>query len=510
VLRATGDRGVDAVLAVAGRSALREALSVLAPLGRLLLISSHGPPATAADLGDIRRNVSVHVVALDELSSARPAELAELAREALSLFEAGAFKPPPTERFSISKALEAFERAARNERLDEVVVEAAETVSVREPSSRVVVRADRTYLIAGALCRLAFATAARLVERGARHVALVGRLSPDADAQERIAEMDQLGARVTVVRADLSKAVEIEAALRGLAESSPPLAGVVHCPRVPEGRKLLELDTETFDRTMQEGAGATWNLHRATARRDLDFFVLFSSAVAVLGGPGGASAAALCAFADGVALYRASRGLAAQTIDWGDVADEAIAADIFMRLLEDAAPQLIAMEFHLRAWRHLHPRAASMRLLGELTEAADSEGGVEAAGILSTIGAAPGRRRGEVLEDWLRRTVASLTHVSSESIRKDAPFKSLGMDSQRMVALTNVIERDLNVSFSTSTLFGRPSIERLGAWLLERLFATSAPEPPDPVGPVPEHHGALEDAVAAELRELAKRGFIDG
>src|SRR5262249_53396129 len=47
------------------------------------------------------------------------------------------------------------------------------------------------------------------------------------------------------------------------------------------------------------------------------FFVLFSSAVSILGGAGLGNHAAACGFLDGLAQYRRASGLAALGINWG-------------------------------------------------------------------------------------------------------------------------------------------------------------------------------------------------
>ena len=59
-------------------------------------------------------------------------------------------------------------------------------------------RPDSTYLVTGGLGALGLEVARSLVARGARHLALMGRRAPDAEAALAIAQLESEGVSVKV------------------------------------------------------------------------------------------------------------------------------------------------------------------------------------------------------------------------------------------------------------------------------------------------------------------------
>ena len=80
---------------------------------------------------------------------------------------------------------------------------------------------------------------------------------------------------------------------------------------------MLETTADGIKAVMAPKAAGAWALHGATAADPLDFFVLFSSASALLGLPGQANYAAANAFLDGLARHRRQLGRPALSIAWG-------------------------------------------------------------------------------------------------------------------------------------------------------------------------------------------------
>ncbi|WP_117414929.1 ketoreductase domain-containing protein, partial [Mycobacterium marinum] len=74
---------------------------------------------------------------------------------------------------------------------------------------------------------------------------------------------------------------------------------------------------DQLDTVLTAKADTAWHLHQLTAHIDLDAFVMFSAAAAVLGAPGLANYAAANAFLDALAHHRHHHGLPATSLAWG-------------------------------------------------------------------------------------------------------------------------------------------------------------------------------------------------
>jgi natural product biosynthesis luciferase-like monooxygenase protein len=194
--------------------------------------------------------------------------------------------------------------------------------------------ADAAYLVSGGLGDLGLVVARWLATRGARHLILLGRtpLPPRdewtaAPPGSRLAgqvgairELEALGVSVSTAAVDVADEPALAAFLRTCeADGGPPIRGVVHAAGTAQGSIVLNLDEAALEAVLRPKVAGGWALHRHFGRTELDFFLLFSAAPAVLGwlGQGAANYAAANAFLDALAEHRRRRGLPATSVGWG-------------------------------------------------------------------------------------------------------------------------------------------------------------------------------------------------
>jgi thioester reductase-like protein len=497
VLEATGGEGVDVVLnSLTGEAAFRSLL-LLRPGGRFLELGKRDiEQAHRLPLGAFQNNVSYFAIDLDRLWVTHPQLMAGQLGEVMRLVEERALRPLPRKVFPITQAAEAFRHMARARHIGKVVLSVQVPGAVVEPSAEetLTFRPDGTYLLVGGLGGFGLATAAWLVERGARHLVLVGRRgAATPEAGGALEGLRGSGAEVVAAAADVSQPDEVVRVLEQVRASMPPLRGVVHCAMVLDDALISQLNEERLLRVLAPKVHGAWILHQLTQDDPLDFFILFSSAVATLGNPGQANYAAANAFLDALAHHRRAQGRVALAINWTAVADVGHLARhpevgtqlarigleplpsrdllrVLGKLLHAGATQTAVMHVDWKRVAQFLPGGGTPRLHDLIGRASSPEGaaGLEGSPRQALLAAGPADQA-RLLEAWLREQLAKVLGVSPSKIEADQPLTGLGLDSLMAVELGMRLRKDLEIDLPVMKLLGGLTVVGLATDLARRL-----------------------------------------
>ncbi|WP_424097227.1 SDR family NAD(P)-dependent oxidoreductase [Moorena producens] len=350
---------------------------------------------------------------------------------------------------------------------------------------------DGTYLITGGLGGLGLVMARWMVERGAKHLVLVGRSSPKEFAQNQLTELKEAGANLVVEKADVSSLEQMARVVTKIEQSLPPLTGVIHCAAVLEDGVLQQQNWSNFTKVMKPKVQGAWHLHQLTQNQPLDFFILFSSIASLFGSPGQSNYAAANAFLDGLAYYRRTIGLPGLSINWGTVSQVAEAAergaDTRVRqkginpispsqvlealdlLISSSAVEVGVVPIEWNQFLTQLPNGVKLPFLEGFTAIQKSATEVKQDKILSQLELASKTERETILSSHLQSEIATVLGMGDMTIDLQQPLTTMGLDSLMALELRNRVKRKLGVDIPIVQLVEGMSIADLGTEINQQL-----------------------------------------
>jgi NAD(P)-dependent dehydrogenase (short-subunit alcohol dehydrogenase family)/acyl carrier protein len=367
----------------------------------------------------------------------------------------------------------------------------------RQSATRVVVGIEQrepACLITGGLGELGVVVADLLIERGARHLLLVGRSPVPPHRHATLQRWRNLGVDVDYRQVDVTD----ETALRALLDR--PIRGVVHAAGIGTHTPIAELSAAEIGDVLRPKVQGAAALHRVLAGRPLDFFVLFSSAAAVLPSPLLGAYAAANSWLDALAVHRCALGLPTLSIGWGfweagmavhlngpgrlrvpsglSSFTPAQGAAVLGRLLDRGVTgHVVVTPADWPSYVGPYSDRATRGLLAELASAPTPEVFVpraRTAPITERVQPAedratlPGPSDGG---DRISELVAAVLRLSPENVDRRRPLNRLGMDSLMATEIRTRIKREYGTDIPILTLLKGASIDDVAATLspLERV-----------------------------------------
>jgi NADPH:quinone reductase-like Zn-dependent oxidoreductase/SAM-dependent methyltransferase/NADP-dependent 3-hydroxy acid dehydrogenase YdfG/acyl carrier protein len=537
VLAATKGRGVDLVLNSLAGDFIGASLATLAPNGRFLEIG-RTEVWSAEQVRARFPGVEYHLIDLGKDYAATPERIRPLLLELVKSVQCGELHPLPMRTFALAEANAAFRHMAQARHIGKIVL--TQPWSCTAPG--IPVRADGAYWITGGLSGLGLAVAEWLVDRGARHLALMGRRAPDDAALTTLARLRASGAQVMTIEGDVSVEADVTRTREAIRTAAmPPLAGVLHAAGALDDGAIESQTPERYERVFAAKMRGAWLLRSATRDATLDFFVLFSSAAGLFGSAGQTNHGAANAYLDAFAHALRAEGVPAISIDWGAWSRiGAAAGDSMGQRLREKGLERLSPEDGLAAFGAVLRRAPAQigviaadwprfvaqlpvgaaRFMGALVTSAgarvqvsrtQNDAPVAADSLVARLAAAPADRRRALLQADIRThacKVLSLPSTHAVDIR--SPLAGLGLDSLMAVELRNRLGTATGRTLPATLLFDYPTIEALCDYLAQVLEIAPATPPIAPAAATDDMLGHVASLSEDELdRLLAAKMMAD-
>ena len=350
-------------------------------------------------------------------------------------------------------------------------------------------RPDAAYLITGGLGGLGLRVARWMVERGARHLVLMGRSAPGPKAQQTLDSLRQQGAKITVAQADVSVAEQVRQVIQQL-DGATLLRGIIHAAGVLNDGVLMQQNWARFAPVLAPKVHGAWHLHEQTREMPLDFFVLFSSDAALLGSGGQGNHAAANACLDALAHYRRAHGLPALSLSWGGWSEvgSAAAPQIVERIrvqgMDLLSPDegLQALETALQSdavylnvtpidWNRFRTYLPS----GSPFWSDFKRPAAPASPIAAPVTLDDADDRRQYLYALVCDQVAQLLGVTAAEVGADLQreFFDLGLDSLTSLELRNSLQTRLSCQLPATFIFQYPTLEALLDHLEQSVMSAS-------------------------------------
>ncbi|SCL26406.1 Acyl transferase domain-containing protein [Micromonospora pallida] len=369
-----------------------------------------------------------------------------------------------------------------------------------------------TVLITGGTGGLGGHMARWAARSGAAHVLLASRRGPDAPgAADLVAELTELGVRVTVAHCDVTDRTQL-AALLAATPDDAPLRAVLHTAAVLDDGVVDTVTPARLHNVAAPKCTAAEHLDELTRDLDLDAFVLFSSVAGTTGNAGQGAYGAANAHLDALAERRRAEGCPALSVAWGAwsgaglpaenerarqrlqrggmvAMDPDLAVEALARALRRGETSTVIADID---WTRFAPAFALVRpspLIGDLSEvrqlarAADQPTGAPEdtpSALAQRLARLSSTERNAELRDLVRQCAATaLGYGAADDVPASRPFRDLGLDSLTAVDMRNLLATATGLRLPATLAFDYPNPTVLAAHLDELLTGkavdTSAP-----------------------------------
>ena len=530
IMDITEQQGVDVIFnSLTSEDFVLKNFSVLAKGGRYLEIAKRDA-WDSEKVAQIRPDVAYYPIDLRLLSLQNPQAVGTLFSNLIKRFKQGQLTPLPTKTFPLNQIVNAFRYMQQAKHIGKIVVLHPPTLSDSTQAQGIGLSDKSSYLISGGTGGLGLLVTRWLIEKGARHILLTNRQGLTPTLEQQILEFKSFGAEVTILKADVTDAEQMAHVFEQIERSHPPLRGIIHGAGVLDDGTLQHQTWERFERVMQPKVEGAWHLHQLSQSLTLDFFILFSSAAALLGPLGQANHAAANAFLDGLAYQRRAQGLPALSINWGPVSEIGAAAQkqadewVTSKGMGTISPtQVLEVLEHLWSteltqvgvmpiqWPQFSQQFRDWPFIEnfdhetEITTAAETE-------FREQLECLPAQEQQEALSAHVCAQIAKVLGLNpAEGIDPDQGFFDLGMDSLTSVELRNRLQTSLNCRLPTTVTIDYPTLPKLVDYLAEEILGLVEEQLPIEPAPASQNLSSTDKTSepTTELTQLSEAELAD-
>ncbi|KAF4994613.1 hypothetical protein FDECE_13060, partial [Fusarium decemcellulare] len=348
----TNGYGVDVVLNSLGGEMFRESCNTVAPHGRFVEIGRKDLMEDALmPMEFLLNNITFAYVDFAHILATKTRLASQLLGDVMKLFADGAVQHVRLTKYPISEMAAAFRLIQAGKHTGKVILtvdpeDKVQVVPSKPPSAQL--KSEATYIVVGGLGGLGKRVVDWTAEKGARHIVILSRTArPDSDTQSLLDKLASEGVTVRVEKCDVSSEDQVKQMVATIQKTMPPIRGMFQAAMVLNDILLEHMTVEMWCKVTAPKVQGTWNLHKHLPD-DMDFFIMLSSVVSMVGTVGAGNYASACAFQDGIARYRRRLGLPAHALNIGAIVEAGYVSenpDVAVNLRKNGLGSVAIVEF---------------------------------------------------------------------------------------------------------------------------------------------------------------------
>ncbi|TLD09983.1 hypothetical protein PgNI_06630, partial [Pyricularia grisea] len=500
-----GRKGLHVVVAsAAGTPLVRLLSSTLSDFARVAII---GPQDTSGTRLAIRANIQITAVDPTQLLHKRPTLVARLLAEVSGVFAEGEVPAIlPQTRFSVANLPQALAWLQKPDSAGIASVHFdndAQVPVVPAPPPRLQLNSEATYVLVGGLGSLGMRIADLLADHGAKHVSFLSRSGDRTRCAQQLAALEARGCGVAIFACDVVSVHAVKDTIAELGKLGRPVKGLVQCAMVLQDSIFAKMTHAQWTAAFAPKVAGTWNLHKELPA-DMDFFVMLSSVVSIIGNMAQANYAAGNAYMDALARFRRAQGLPAVSINAGLVRDSGHSVDgsnmteyldrfrhiisVSTDLDELSLAVIAAMrgttadgsltppQFVFTMSDSLDPTvndtwAIDRKFVHRLAISGNAAGtdSVAGPGVAETLAAASSLDEATVVvSDSLKMLLAPGLNMQPSDVSDESPLYNIGVDSFKAVEVRNRVVRELESDISVFELLSSNTLAQTSRIIASR------------------------------------------